>query len=360
MKSIPNIQSEKHLLKAFEKCLKALPNVELAKIKEKSDKRDTDLDARMQFKINDKKSVDLLIQVKLAGYPRDLERISQTIKEKHRVNGNKESIPVIVSRSVSPGSRKLLQEQGVGYFDAGGSLYIPYSDGVFLIERPAPQTERSLQNIYEGRAAQVLHVLLAEPEIEWHVNELAELAEVSPYTVHQVFTRLERENLIKRQGKGPDCVRILGKPGELLDSWAENYSLKHYEIRNYYKWSSATDKLRKEIAGTLEQNEIEYALTLNSGAELIAPFATGSERLYFIVQDSEKLDEIVETAALEPVEDGATITFLVTSLRTPFLNRRKIDDQWVADDIQLYLDLSKWRARGKEQAEHLRRERLKF
>jgi DNA-binding MarR family transcriptional regulator len=360
MKLIPNIQSEKDLLKAFEGCLKALPNVKLTKIKESFEKADTDINARIQFKINDKKSVDLLIQVKLAGYPRDLERISQVIKEKLQVTKNKESVPVIISRSVSPGSRKLLQEQGVGYFDAGGSLYIPYSDGVFYIDRAAPQTERSLQNLYEGRSAQVLQVLLAEPEREWHVNELAELAEVSPYTVHQVFTRLEKENLIKRQGKGPDCIRILEKPGELLDSWAENYSLKNYEFRNYYKWSPTMDKLRKEIINTLEENEIDYALTLSSGAEIVAPFATGSERLYFIVQNSGKIDEIVEHAGLETVEDGATVTFLVTSVRTPFLNRRKIDDQWVADDIQLYLDLSKWRARGKEQAEHLRRERLKF
>src|SRR5207253_1024960 len=113
---------------------------------------------------------------------------------------------------------KMLQDEGVGYFDAGGSLYLPFSDGVFFIDRQAPAPERKLQNIYEGKAAQVLHVLLRDPKREWHVTEMAEEAEVSAYTVHHVFTNLEKQAIMERHGKGPESIRVLAKPGELLDA----------------------------------------------------------------------------------------------------------------------------------------------
>lgn len=354
-----NIQSV-DLLQEFERSISTLPGVEVLKFVNEATDANQSMDAYSEIRIKGNKTVHLLIQVKLSGYPRDLERISQTTKETGKITKKDESLPVIVSRAVSPGSRKMLQEQGIGYFDSGGSLYLPLSDGIFYIDRPAPPAERSLQNLYEGRSAQVLHVLLAEPDREWHVNELAERAGVSPYTVHRVFTKLEKESFLKRYGKGPDCVRTLKKPSELLDALAENYSFKQYDFQNYYKWAQSTAGLRDEIAGLLDENQIDYALTLGSGAELVAPFASSSERLYLIVEDSKKVKEAVRKADLEPVDDGANVTFLMTKLRAPFLNRQKIDDLWVAGDVQLYLDLSKWRARGKEQAEHLRRERLKF
>ena len=54
------------------------------------------------------------------------------------------------------------------------------------------------------------------------------------------------------------------------------------------------------------------------------------------------------------------MSFLVTRERSPLLFRRRIGECWVASDVQLYLDLFSWPARGKEQARHLRAERLPY
>jgi Transcriptional regulator, AbiEi antitoxin, Type IV TA system len=356
----PNIQSEKDLLQGLEKSLSTLPGTSVLEFVSEPDRLEQDLDAYAKIRIADKKIVHLLIQVKPSGYPRDLEQTSLAIKKLHQAGSKEETLPVIGSRSVSTGSREMLRERGIGYFDAGGSLYLPLSDGIFFIDRSPPRTERNLQSIYEGRSSQVLHVLLANPSRKWHVNEAAELAEVSPYTVHQVFTRLENQLFLERHGKGPDSIRILEKPGELLDMWAENYSFKQYTFQNYYKWSQSSTTLRRDIAEALQSNRIDYALTLSSGAEMVAPFTSGSERLHFIVPESKEIAGVAAKAGLEPVDDGANVTLMTTKARAPFLKRQSIDDLWVASDVQLYLDLSKWRARGKEQAEHLRRQRLRF
>ena len=110
----------------------------------------------------------------------------------------------------------------------------------------------------------------------------------------------------------------------------------------------------------MEEHGVDYALTLSSGAEMVAPFATGVDRLHLIVPATAKLDDAVTAAGLKPVEDGANITLMVTRQHAPLLLRHRIEEIWVASDIQLYLDLQNWPARGKEQAEYLRKERLRF
>lgn len=354
-----NMKSEHRLLKELNETLSVLPQVKLLKFDAQlAEGSDSGVDAKAEIETKNKKKIEILVQCKASGYPRDLERVVKQLKEYKQKSA--EAVTVIISRVISPGARKMLQDEGIGYFDAGGSLYLPFSDGIYFIDRPAPAPERRLQNIYEGKSAQVLHILLSDPKRKWHVTELAEEAKVSPYTVHHVFTNLEKQSIVERRGKGPESVRTLENAGDLLDAWEENYSYKHYKFLNFYKWSQSTDSLRDEIAKTLESHKIDYALTLMSGAQMIAPFITGSERLHFIVEESMELDDVIKTAGLEPVEDGAVVTFMTTKSRAPLLNRRKIGDLYVAGDVQLYLDLSKWKARGREQAENLRHERLKF
>jgi hypothetical protein len=51
---------------------------------------------------------------------------------------------------------------------------------------------------------------------------------------------------------------------------------------------------------------------------------------------------------------------LTTRKRSPLMFQRRIDGVQVVSDIQLYLDLFAWPQRGKEQAQHLRAQRLQF
>ena len=110
----------------------------------------------------------------------------------------------------------------------------------------------------------------------------------------------------------------------------------------------------------LEEQAIDYALTLTSGAELVAPFATATDRLSVVVPLGTDLAALAQTTRLKSVEDGANIAFLLPRSRTPLMLRQRLDDAWVASDVQLYLDLFSLPARGKEQAKHLRAARLKF
>jgi len=361
MSKLPNKFFRGQQVQALGLALEQLPGVELSRIESSRQKKlALGADAVFEIRVQGRR-IYVLVQAKQSAFPRDIRSHLHQLNKIVGKRGSEETIRLIVAPSISPGSRDLLRESKIGYYDAGGSLYLPLSNGIYFIDRPAPSGgDRRLRNIYKGRTAQVLHVLLAKAHQKWHVNQLAEEANVSPFTVHQVFTSLEKELWIEKQGKGPESVRILREPGALLDAWAENYNFEQYEFRNYHRWTQTFESLRQIVVGAFEKHKTEYALTLGSGAHLVAPFATGIDRLHLIVPATTKMDVVAKNAELRPSDDGANVTLMITREHTPLLLRQRHQGIWVASDVQLYLDLWNWPARGKEQAEHLRKERLRF
>jgi DNA-binding MarR family transcriptional regulator len=219
---------------------------------------------------------------------------------------------------------------------------------------------REALNIFKGNAARVLHVLMSEPGRRWHLVELADQAKVSPSTVHQVLFVLQNHLWVDARGLGPKRVRVLREPGALLEAWREEYSLKQYDARSFYGWAKSAEELRAAVTSAIDAAGVKYALTLASGAALVAPYATSVQTLSIIILAGADMDPVWTKAALEPAEDGANVTVMISKSDAPLLLRREIDGVWVASDVQLYLDLWVSPSRGKEQAEHLRRERLKY
>lgn len=309
--------------------------------------------------------IEILIDAKANAYPRDVRAAADqllALRDRYRQQyGERPFSPMLVAPAIPPTSRELLRERGVGYWDTGGSLYLDFPHALYWIDRPVPErSARRTRNVFRGRAAQVLHALLASPGQSWHVHELAERAEVAPSTVHQVFTFLEEHLWVEKRCTGPRAVRILHEPGALLDAWSEQHTLAAYTAHRFHRWTRDPSEVRRAVTAALETHGVEYALTLASGARFVAPFATDSGQLTLLVPPMPTLEEVARTAGLNPVDEGETVTFLLTRERSPLLFRRSVEDTWVASDIQLYLDLYAWPQRGKEQARHLRAERLRF
>ena len=112
------------------------------------------------------------------------------------------------------------------------------------------------------------------------------------------------------------------------------------------------------LGESLEKQEIPYAATLTLGALHRAPHLSELSELAFLLPAQADLTALVAEHKLQPAEEGANILFLRTKLDGPFLYRQRCEGLWVASDVQLYLDLWASPGRGKEQAAHLRRERL--
>jgi hypothetical protein len=348
------------LLRGLTSALGALPGVDVRAAAPRSDRAGSGIDTVLDAEVKGR-PVRVFVQGKSAAYPRDVREVVHRLEALRARTGNQRGVLFFVAPSIPESSRALLRQRGIGYWDVSGSLYLDLPWAHYWIDRRPPGPgPRRLRSPYRGRSAQVLHALLLEPARAWHVHELAEHAAVAPSTVHEVFTFLEDQLWVEKQGAGPRAVRVVREPGALLDAWAETHSLATYAPHRFHRWTQRPDDLLRAVGRALDDAGVDYALTLASGARLVVPCATDAGTLHLLVPADADLERAARAAALRPADEGATVTFLATRDRWPLLFRRRVEGVCVASDVQLYLDLSASPARGQEPARHLRAERLGY
>jgi hypothetical protein len=358
----PNVEIDGDLTAPLREALARLPDLRLEKeaVLYGSTREGQLLDAELKVQAAGR-PVRLLVQTRRSCTARDLREAVQRLRPLRDLTADIPAIPLIAAPRIPTRGREYLREQGLGYWDLGESLYFKVPWAVYFIDRPPlPSGPRKRREVFQGRTTQVLHSLLLDPERPWHLNELAALSETSSYIALQTCAYLEEQLWMEREGKGPNVVRYLREPGAVLDAWAQAYSLERYRFRRYHRWTQSPAALREAVGAALEETGVDYALTLAAGAELAAPFATSVERLTIIIPENAPLQAVGDAAKLRPVDDGENIAFLVTRERSPLLFRQRLRDTWVASNVQLYLDLFAWPQRGREQAQHLRSERLPY
>ncbi len=346
------------LLRDVRDALESLPGVAIHSVKPEPSSVDTQrADYELLADIK-QRSARILVKVQAQIYPRDARAAAWRTKHSDYPGGTTSPIPMvhmIASPAISQSSRELLREEGIAYWDQSGSLCLELPWAFYLVDRPKKgKAERPIRHLYSGSTAQVLHAMLIEPGRNWHVHELAQIAAVSPSTVHEVFTLLEAQLWAEKLGSGPNTVRTLTRPEALLDAWAEEHSLDEYETHRYYCWAQSKSKLKSDMVALLHDSQTIYALTLASGAEHVAPYATNVDNLHILVSEATDMAELSEKGSLKSVDNGENITFLICREQAPLMFRQHFEDVDVASNIQLYLDLRAWPRRGKEQAEHLR------
>jgi hypothetical protein len=177
-------------------------------------------------------------------------------------------VSVLAADSISPGAKELLKEEGIGYFDSGGSVYLPAPGAYIHIDKPPPKGQlKSFDSLYSGVRAQVLHALLHHHR-EWIGGQaLAQQAHVSPATASQVLSELERLEFVESRGQGPHKQRHVTQPGALLDSWVKQLAVKRAPaLRRYFVPALKADNLRP-LAQTLAAQAIEYAISYEAAAQ---------------------------------------------------------------------------------------------
>lgn len=350
------------LLDDFTQALAELPDVSVRSVRPEPRVGDRVFDLEVIAEVKGR-PVRFLIEEKASAYPRDVQQVIRQLDGVRRLEQPVVDVPLFVAPSISQASRELLRQHKLAYWDTGGSIHIDLPWALYWVDRPPRVGKpRVLRNVYRRSRANVLHALLQEPNREWHISELAQRAQVSLSTAHQVCTYLEEQLWMEKEGSGPRSVRVLLQPGAVLDAWAAAHSLATYEAQRFHRWARDPVGILHSLGTALADADIPYALTLESGARLVAPYATASERVWILVpaRAAQHLGVLASEIGLQPVEEGETVTFLVSRETSSFLFRRQVDGVWVASDVQLYLDLWAWPQRGKEQARHLRTERLGF
>lgn len=306
------------------------------------------------------RQLHLLVEVKREAFPRDVRETLWQFRNylAHANSPGTDIIPFIAARAISRGARDLLREEGVGYYDLGGSLFIPSEARYILIDRPPPKRSRRIVSILEGQKARTIITLFAHRN-EWvGVKELAELAEVSPATASATLTEMERREWVDVDGTGPTKVRRLRDPTPLLDEWSR-YAVeqKSPKIARYYVPSPDIHAICRQLDQACRANDLLYAVTGEAAAQHYAPYLSTVSQVRCRMPSGRQRDRALEQIDARPVSEGWNLGVLPTKASDVIVGDED-DGVAFAPILQVYIDLLQGSGRSKEMAAHLRTEKL--
>lgn len=313
----------------------------------------------LAFKIKAETGVEkhFLCEIKEPLQPRMAREISAIFKEK-LANLNK-VYPILISGFLGERTRDILKKEGIGYLDLAGNCYLKFNNIYIekIVDKNPFADKRRLKTIFKPVSSRILRVLLTDPKKTWKVLELSKISGVSLGQTSNVCRRLIDDEYLNKNEKG---FYFLTEPGKLLDEWRANYTYTQNKMLIYYSFEQNLEKLIREVIKISKDKNLKYALTLLSGASLVAPFVRGISTLQMYIASSEDLPKWEGLLNIRPVESGGNISVLIPYDEGIFYKTQKINDVNITGNIHLYLDLYNYPARGMEQAEFLRREILKF
>jgi len=319
-----------------------------------------DVDLFVKLRSQGRPLASLLVD--LCANPR-LAPVAHAAELARRAAVEAEALPVVAVPRLSPGLRRWLRDQQVGYLDLDGRAYLQ-GEGL-LIDRDVDRDVASAREFYAGwsgvnyfadRSSLVLRYLLERRRVRVRIREVAAELKLSLGLVSQVMSRLRRDGYLKADQEGFEQLSSL----ELLCAdWVDFYKRRAHRQRERRFYMHARDvahvmeRLRSD--GNLADFP-QWGLSYQAGASLISPFAFFSE-VHVLVGGAvweDGVDAFVKRFELEPARDEANLILVEPYYHDSWsYGMRSIGELPVVSDLQLYLDLSVYPRRGSEQASRI-------
>lgn len=349
-------ESEHHAAQVLREVLEQVPAITRADVKHEALDADHRADVVADIEVFGKHHI-LVCEVKSTGQPRHVRTALLQLRDylDHYEEG---AVPVFIAPYLSLDAQALCRAQDISFLDFEGNVRLAF-DGVFIERQVASKPvveKRELRSIFKPKSAQVLRVLLRDPSRPWRVTDLAQTAGVSLGHVSNV-----RSGLLDREwARVSEDGLYLSEPDALLDAWRDAYEPPPASRATFYTTfhggafdEAARRMLRKEGAAGLA------VYSSFSAAQWLAPYGrTGAHHFY---ADKEGLERLKSTLKLSPISKGENV--VVAVLKDPGLFRDAVEPApgaFCTGLVQTYLDLADAGERGREAADHLRREKLQW
>ncbi len=282
---------------------------------------------------------------------------NKVVKLKAEAGNHNDAVPVLVARYLSPQRRSMCQDEGICFMDLSGNVFIKYKS--FYVEKIGfpnkfPE-ERKGRNPFSDKASLILRAILKGGEHLWGVRELAEATHLNPGYISRMARELEDRNYITRV----NSKLKLRDPEGILDDWVRDYNLRKNRKSGYFFMAANSAEILERLRSLEIPDSIDYALSVQAGANLVAPYAVFQE-VHIYVGNEKALAYFKKQLKLNKAEQGANLVLMLPYYKhSVFYDSRIVKKLRVVSDVQLYLDLHGYPIRGLEQAEHLFNKKLK-
>jgi hypothetical protein len=345
---------ETRAAQALRALLEQVPGVKLKDIEIKPPGLDRGIDMLARVS-GPKRNHVLVCEMKASGQPRYV-RMALFQLRNYVAHLGRDATPVFIAPYLSPEARVLCREHDVGFLDLEGNARLVF-DSVFIerVVASKPSTEkRALKSLFRPRSAQVLRVMLRDPNRSWRVAELAEAAGVSLGHASNV-----RAGLLDREwAQLSEGGMFLSEPDALLDAWRGAYEPPAGKRLGFYTTlhgSAVEEAARRALRAASGSGHATFASF--SAAHWLAPYGrTGTQYFY---ADRIGLERLQLALNLSSAAKGENV--VVTLPKDQGLFRDTVEPVPGAictSPVQTYLDLTAYGERGREAADHLRREQL--
>lgn len=202
-----------------------------------------------------------------------------------------------------------------------------------------------MPNVYFGKAIDVDRVLLVRHPERLNLRELAKESSVSLGEAHNVSRALINERLALRESDRSELK--LMDPEGLLERLAKvNNFLSNTKFLEYY---TSEEDISKFLNKFRSIRSPDYAITGLAGALLVAPFVRPTN-IHIYIKKEDDATSLANKLDLMPVEANGNVKFAVPRSSGVFYGTRTVNGVKVVSNIQLYLDLLNYPARGEEAA----------
>lgn len=348
-------QLEEKAALAIKEMLKHVPALQVLGV-ELADGPEIGVDIIARFTHNGRPHL-LACEVKSIGQPR---HVRAALLQLQRAAGNftPRATPIFIAPFLSQEAQALCREYEVGYLDLMGNARIAL-DGIYIERQVAdkpPAFQRSFKSVFKPKSAQVLRILLRDPERAWKVVDLAEASAVSLGHVSNVRTEL----VDREWAEVTDNGLRLARPDDLLDAWREVYEAPKGERLTFYTTLHGTllESAAREVLN-VDSNAPRSVFASFSAAQWLAPYGRVSTQYFYADDAGAKC--LHDSLKLSPATAGANVVITVLREEGPFLDTIAPAPGIVCtSSVQTYLDLAVAGERGAEAADHLRKEKLSW
>lgn len=345
---VNNLETE--AAKAIDALLRSVPFIRMAKVEPMQPGSSFDILA--EFSLEGARRL-LACEVKSVGQPRHVRAALLQLR-KAAEKFDPPAMPIFIAPYLSQEARALCREFDVGYLDLVGNARITF-DNVFIerqVDTKPSAVQRNLKSIFKPKSAQILRILLRDPDRAWRVADLSQASDVSLGHVSNV-----RGELVDREwAEVMDDGLRLSRPDALLDAWRDAYEPPAGEERISFYTTLHGKSLEVSARGALSaRRDTPTAVFASfSAAHWLAPY--GRVPTTYFYADSAGLVTLREALKLSPATSGANVVVMVPKDHGLFNDTTEPAPGVVCTSpVQTYLDLAVAGERGVEAAEHLRK-----
>jgi hypothetical protein len=289
---------------------------------------------------------DVVVELDAAGlsvpYPSGLQQLL----------AREQDVDLIVVDRAPPGLRAAAEKAGLSYLDLNGGGRVVAAGLVYMAPpHPAARVEGSRSSPFALKSSRVVRTLLSDPHNRWRLSDIAALSHLNPGNVHRALAALVERGVVERD---EDAYRV-ADPGSLLEAWADQHQRPRERV-----WAPCEGDLRGCARDLLGKLGADAVVSGELAAEELAPYLPAETAIVHCL-DAEAFAALAaedEPSLSFGAPHGQILVDLADEGYGAFSSKR--NGLPLASPAQVYVDLAADRGRGREAAEHLRREALQF